>query len=171
VAWSTASHYYNELVANSNVRIRYWRLTVEDLSLATYPSERVNHWEIKCLQGEYEHFGVYWFRYGTPYDKEPVHGLAIYYNDIAQNKVDELTRMLHSNFGGEILRRQARVFLNGSKEFADPRELAKLAGDISARFKGPVEITLEFEEISEDDRQENLINLPPSKLLEIPGIN
>ncbi|MGI0043502.1 MAG: hypothetical protein ACRD47_07305, partial [Nitrososphaeraceae archaeon] len=61
--------------------------------------------------------------------------------------------------------------LNGSKEFADPREIAKLASDISVQFKGPVEITLEFEEISEDDRQENLINLPPSKLLEIPGIN
>ena len=63
------------------------------------------------------------------------------------------------------------MFLNGSKEFADPREIAKLANDISVRFKGPVEITLEFEKISEDDRQENLINLPPSKLLEIPGIN
>ena len=78
--------------------------------------------------------------------------------------------MLHDNFGGEILRRQSRVFLNGSKEFTDPHEIAKLANEISERFKGPVEITIEFEEISKDDRQENLINLPSSKLLEIPGL-
>jgi hypothetical protein len=122
------------------------------------------------LQGEYEHFGVFWFRYGTPYDKEPVHGLAIYYNDVPRNKIDELIDMLHNSFGGEILRRQNRVFLNGSKEFAGPQEIAKLARDISERFKGPVEITIEFEHIPKDDRQENLINLPPSKLLEIPGL-
>lgn len=152
------------------MRIRYWHLTIEDLILANYPLERANHWEIKCLQGEYEHFGVYWFRYGTPYDKEPVHGLAIYYNDVPHKKVDELIEMLHNSFGGEILHRQTRVFLNGSKEFTDPREIAKLANDISERFKGPVEITIEFEEISNNDRQENLINLPPSKLLEIPGL-
>ena len=152
------------------MRIRYWRLTIKDLFLATYPLERANHWEIKCLQGEYEHFGVFWFRYGTPYDKEPVHGLALYYNDIPQNKVDELIDMLHNSFGGEILRRQARVFFNGSKEFADPQEIAKLANDISDRFKGPVEITMEFEGISKDDGQENLINLPSSKLLEIPEL-
>jgi hypothetical protein len=68
------------------------------------------------------------------------------------------------------LRRQSRVFLNGSKEFTDPQEIAKLANDIGERFKGPVEITIEFEEIPKDDRQGNLINLPPSKLLEIPGL-
>jgi hypothetical protein len=62
------------------------------------------------------------------------------------------------------------VFLNGSKEFTDPEEIAKLAVDIGDRFKGPVEITLEFEEISNADRQEDIIKLPSSKLLEIPGL-
>ena len=152
------------------MRIRYWRLTIKDLFLASYPLERANHWEIKCSLGEYEHFGVFWYRYGTPYDKEPVHGLAIYYNDVPKTKVDELIEMLHDSFGGEILRRQSRVFLKGSKEFTDPHEIAKLANNISERFKGAVEITIEFEEISKDDREENLINLPSSKLLEIPGL-
>ena len=152
------------------MRIRYWGLTIEDLLLATYPLERANHWEIKCYQGEYEHFGVFWFRFGTPYDKEPVYGLATYYNDVQKDKINELTEMLHTRFGGEILHRQNRVFLNGSKEFTDPREIAKLANDISERFRGPVEITIEFEKISKDDRQENLIKLPQSKLLEIPGL-
>ena len=166
-----ASPYYTELIANSSMRIRYWRLTIEDLYVATYPSERANHWEIKCMHGEYEHFGVFWFRYGTPYDKEPVHGLAIYYNDVPLKKVDELIEMLHTSYGGEILRRQTRVFLNGSKEFTDPREIAKLADEISKRFGAPVEITIEFEEISQGDRQENLITLPTSKSLEIPGLS
>ena len=152
------------------MRIRYWRLTIGDLLLATYPLEKANHWEIKCLQGEHEHFGVFWFRYGTPYDKEPVHGLAFYYNDVPRDKVEELIEMLSSRFGGEIMYRQTRVFLNGSREFADPREIAKLATDIAERFNGPVEITIEFEDISKDDKQENLINLPPAKLLEIPGL-
>jgi hypothetical protein len=152
------------------MRVRYWRLTVEDLMLATFPPEWANHWEIKCLQGEYEHFGVYWFRYGTPYDKEPIHGLSIYHNEVAQKKVEELIEMLHCRYGGKILRRQTRVFFHGSKEFAEPREIGKLANDISVRFNGPIEITVEFEEISKEDQQQNLINLPSSKLLEIPGI-
>jgi hypothetical protein len=170
VAFYTASHYYTELIAALSMRIRYWHLTTEDMFLAKYPLEWANHWEIKCLQGEYEHFGVFWFRYGTPYDKEPIHGLVVYYNDIPKSKVDELIDMLHSNFGGEILRRQTRVFLNGSKEFTNPQEIAKLAINISERFKGPVEISIEFEEISKDDRKEDIISLPPSKLLEIPGL-
>lgn len=165
-----ASPYYTELIAELNMRIRYWRLTIDDMYLATYPLEKANHWEIKCLLGEYEHFGVFWFKYGAPYDKEPVHGLAIYYNDVPQNKVDELIEMLHSRFGGEILYRQSRVFLNGSREIIDPKEIAKLASDINERFKGPVEITIEFEGIPKDNEQVGIINLPSSKLLEIPGL-
>jgi hypothetical protein len=154
------------------MRARYWRLTVADLMLATFPTKWANHWEIKCIQGEHEHFGVFWYRYGTPYDKEAIHGLSIYYNDISEKKVEESIDLLHSSFGGEILRRQSRVFLNGSKEFAEPREIAQLAQDISVRFDGPVEITVEFDEISKEDQQQqqNLINLPSSKLLEIPGM-
>src|SRR2546428_5000191 len=37
----------------------------------SYPPDKANHWEIKCMQGEYQHFGVFWYRYGTPFDKEP----------------------------------------------------------------------------------------------------
>jgi len=72
------------------MRVRYWRLSVNDLLNSTYPQEKVNHWEIKCLQGEYEHFGVFWFRYGTPFDKELINGISFYYNDISQEKVKEL---------------------------------------------------------------------------------
>ena len=71
------------------MRVRYWRLAVNDLLNSTYPQEKANHWEIKCLQGEYEHFGVFWFRYGTPFDKELINGICFYYNDIPQEKIKE----------------------------------------------------------------------------------
>ena len=45
------------------MRVRYWRLSLNDLRDGTYPIDNVNHWEIKCLQGEHEHFGVFWYRY------------------------------------------------------------------------------------------------------------
>ena len=71
------------------MRVRYWRLNFDDLANAKYPVENVNHWEIKCLQGEYEHFGIFWYKYGTPFDKEPVNGICFYYNDIPLDKVEE----------------------------------------------------------------------------------
>jgi hypothetical protein len=73
------------------MRVRYWRLSITDVLNATYPAEKANHWDIKCMQGEYEHFGVFWYRYGTPFDKEPVHGLCFYYNDVPRKIIDDLT--------------------------------------------------------------------------------
>ena len=46
------------------MRVRYWRLNFDDMKNGSYPIENVNHWEIKCLQGEYQHFGVFWYKYG-----------------------------------------------------------------------------------------------------------
>jgi hypothetical protein len=153
------------------MRVRYWRLSVEDMMKARYPPERAIHWEIKCIQGEYKHFGVFWFKYGTPYDKEPTHGLSAYYNDISQKKIEELIEMIHSKFGGDVLRRQTRVFFQGSKEITEAHEIGNLAAEISARFGGPVEITVEFDGIFKGDQNRILINLPASKLLEVPGIS
>ena len=74
------------------MRIRYWRLGITDVLGANYPAEKVSHWDIKCVVGEYQHFGVFWFKYGTPFDKEPVHGICFYYNEIPQKTVLESSR-------------------------------------------------------------------------------
>ena len=149
--------------------LRYWRLGITDVLSATYPPEKANHWEIKCMQGQYQHFGVFWFRYGTPYDKEPVHGICFYYNDIPQTSVKELLDFLLSRYGGKILYRPSRVFLQGSKEFADPQSVGVLANDISLKFNSPVEITIEFEKVTKEEQENNKFNLPPNKALPIVG--
>jgi hypothetical protein len=151
------------------MRIRYWRLGITDVLEAKYPVEKANHWEIKCILGEYQHFGVFWFRYGAPYDKEPVHGICFYFNEIPKKIVQDLTEFIHLKFGGKVLYRQTRVFLHGSKEFADPKSIGILANELSLKFSVPVEITIELETVTDKEQQESSFNLPSSKALPIVG--
>jgi hypothetical protein len=166
---NSSPHYYYPWILISTLRIRYWRLTIKDILEATYPQDKANHWDIKCLQGEYQHFGVFWFKYGTPFDKEPVHGISFYYNDVSQKTVESLIEFLQTRYGGKVFYRQGRVFLQGSKEFSDPKEIATLANDISVKYNGPVEITVEFEKVTQEEQEKNLFNLPASKALPIVG--
>jgi hypothetical protein len=141
----------------------------DDLLDANYPIEKANHWEIKCTVEEHQHFGVFWYRYGTPYDKEPVHGLSFYYNEIPLQKVQEITDFLHSKAGGKILYRKTRVFLQGSNEFSDPKAIASLANDLSSKFNVPTEITIEFEKVTKEEQEQNRFRLPSNKMLPIAG--
>jgi hypothetical protein len=151
------------------MRARYWRLNINEALNATYPDEKANHWDIKCMQGEYEHFGVFWFRYGTPFDKEPVHGISFYFNDIPQKTIDDLASFLQSKLGGKLLFRQNRGFLQGSKEFANGRSIGMLANELSLKFNAPVELTIEFERIEKEDIDQESFKLPSSKALPIVG--
>ena len=151
------------------MRVRYWRLGINDLLNSSYPTEKSNHWEIKCLQGEYEHFGVFWFRYGTPFDKELINGICFYYNDIPQEKVQKLLDLLHERYGGKVLFRQSRVFLQGAREFCDKKEICTLAKEISDKFNGPIEITVEFEKVTAEEQEQNAFNFPSGKALPIAG--
>ena len=153
------------------MRIRYWHLTIPEILNARYPLDKVNHWEIKCLYGQHEHFGIFWYKYGTPFDKEPVHGICFYYNEIPENIIKELTNYLVAKFGGKILRRQSRVFLEGSKEINDSSNIGQLANEISLKFSIPVEITLEFEKVTKEEVDDNSFNFPQKKALPIVGID
>jgi hypothetical protein len=151
------------------MRVRYWRLGITDVLNADYPVEKANHWDIKCMQGEYEHFGVFWYRYGTPFDKEPIHGICFYHNDIPQKTVQDLIAFLQEKFGGKVLYRQARVFLQGSKEFADGKSVGLLANELSLKFNAPVELTIEFEKATKEEVEQESFKLPSSKALPISG--
>jgi hypothetical protein len=153
------------------MRIRYWHLTISEIFNAKYPLDKVNHWEIKCLYGDYEHFGIFWYKYGTPFDKEPVHGICFYYNEIPEKIIQELINYLISKFNGKILRRKSRVFLEGSKEINDPYNIGQLANDISLKFSIPVEVTLEFEKVTKEEVDDNSFNFPQKKALPIVGID
>jgi hypothetical protein len=151
------------------MRVRYWRLGIADVLEAKYPIEKANHWEIKCMQGEYQHFGVFWYKYGTPYDKEPVHGICMYHNEIQEKTVQDITNFLYSKFGGKILYRQTRAFLQGSKEFTDPKSVGVLANELSLQFNAQVELTIEFEKVTKEEQEQNAFNLPSNKVLPIVG--
>jgi len=153
------------------MRLRYWRLTAEDVLGATYPPEKANHWDIKCMQGEYQHFGVFWYRYGTPFDKEPVHGICFYYNEISEESIKTLKEFLGSKYGGNPIGRKSRVFLQGSQEFSDPQSIGTLAKEISMKFNAPTEITIEFEKVTQQEQERNEFKLPPKKALPITGID
>ena len=153
------------------MRIRYWHLTIFEILNARYPIDKLNHWEIKCLYGDHEHFGIFWYKYGTPFDKEPVHGICFYYNEIPENIIKELTNYLVAKFSGKILRRQSRVFLEGSKEINDSSNIGQLANEISLKFLIPVEITLEFEKVTKEEVDDNSFNFPQKKALPIVGID
>jgi len=153
------------------MRLRYWHLTISEILNANYPLDKVNHWEIKCLYGDYEHFGIFWYKYGTPFDKEPVHGICFYYNEIPEKIIQELINYLISKFNGKILRRQSRVFLEGSKEINDPYNIGQLANEISLKFSIPVEVTLEFEKVTKEEVDDNSFNFPQKKALPIVGVD
>ncbi|HEX5982341.1 MAG TPA: hypothetical protein VFY77_06710, partial [Nitrososphaeraceae archaeon] len=146
-------------------------LTISEILNARYPIDKVNHWEIKCLYGQHEHFGIFWYKYGTPFDKEPVHGICFYYNEIPENIIKELTNYLLAKFSGKILRRQSRVFLEGSKVINDSYNIGQLANEISLKFSIPVEITLEFEKVTKEEVDDNRFNFPQKKALPIVGID
>ncbi|MGD1835344.1 MAG: hypothetical protein ACPKQO_06445 [Nitrososphaeraceae archaeon] len=152
-----------------NMRVRYWHLNITETLNSEYPLEKINHWEIKCLTGEYQHFGVFWYKYGTPFDKEPIKGICFYYNEITENQINELIKFLTGKFQGEILRRQTRVFLKGSKEIMDSKSIGQLANEISLKFNAPVEITIEFEKLLKEEIEENKFNFPEKKALQIVG--
>ena len=153
------------------MRIRYWHLTISEILNARYPLDKVNHWEIKCLYGEHEHFGIFWYKYGPPFDKEPDHGIFFYYNEIPENIIKELLNYLVTKFGGKILRRQSRVFLEGSTEINDSNNIGQLANEISLKFSIPVEITVEFERVTKEEVDDNSFNFPQKKALPIVGID
>ena len=151
------------------MRIRYWRLNTTEVLKANYPVEKVNHWDIKSTIGEYQQFGVFWFKHGTPYDKEPIHGICFYYNEIPQQTVLDLIDFLKSKLGGKVIYKQTRVFLQDSKEFAGSQSIGKLATELSLKFNVTIEITIEFEKVTEKEKVENSLDLPSNKALPIVG--
>jgi hypothetical protein len=149
-------------------RLRYWKLTIEDLRKAKYDPKKVLVWEIKCTKDEQgTHFGVFCYRNGTPWDYTSIHGIVFYHNQITQPEVDKITKFLKDKFGGEPLEKSSRIFLKGSKEIYQPSEIADLAVQLGDTFEGSTELTVELENFTVPEQEQS--NLPSSKILPIPG--
>ena len=65
------------------------------------------------------------------------------------------------------LEKGERVFLKGSKEIYSGADIASLAKEIDSKFNTKSVITIEFQDLTEQEQKES--GLPEAKLLPIPG--
>lgn len=149
-------------------RLRYWKLTVDDLRKAQYDSKKVLIWEIKCTKDDKgTHFGVFCYRNGTPWDYASVHGIVFYHNMILESEVEKITKFLKDRFGGTPATKGSRIFLKDSREIYQPAEIADLAVALGDTFEASTELTVELENFSPSEQEQS--NLPSGKILPIPG--
>ncbi|HWP78208.1 MAG: hypothetical protein AB1299_07400 [Thermoproteota archaeon] len=151
-------------------RYRYWKITADEISKASYDQNKVLNWEIKGIKEPEDQaifIGVFLYRYGTPMDYTPIKGIAFYHNNVEKSEVDEVTKFLKGKFGGESKEKNSRVFLEGSKEIYSGEEIGKLAKEMESKFKLRATISIEFQDITEEERKKS--GLADAKLLPIPG--
>ena len=151
-------------------RSKYWKLTIDEVEKLTYDSNKVLNWEIKCSREPEEDakfIGVFLYRNGTPLGYESVKGIAYFHNNIERNELPEITKFLKKKFDGNDMEKGDRVILKGSKEIYSGKEIADLAKELESKFNTKSVITIEFQDITEEQQKE--AGLPESKLLPIPG--
>ncbi len=150
-------------------RMRYWKLTIEEVEKLTYDESKVLNWEIKCTrepEEEANFVGVFLYKNGTPKDYESVKGITYYYNNIDRKELPGITNFLKNKFGGKDSEKGERVFLEGSKEIYSGKEIAELAQELESKLNAKANITIEFQDISEQEQKDS--GLPEAKLLPIP---
>lgn len=151
-------------------RYRYWKLTADEISNAIYDENKVLNWEIKGVKEPEDQaifIGVFLYRRGTPMDYTPIKGIAFYHNNVEKAQVDQVTKFLKDKFGGSVKEKGSRVFFDGSKEIYSGAEIGKLARQMESSFKLKTSISIEFENITEEERKKS--GLSDAKLLPIPG--
>jgi hypothetical protein len=88
---------------------------------------------------------------------------------VTKNEVGEVTKFLKDKFGGTEKEKGDRMFLVDSKEIYGGKEIGQLAKDLEARFKIKTIISIEFQNLAEEERKKS--GLADAKLLPIPGKN
>ncbi|MEX0861507.1 hypothetical protein [Nitrosopumilus sp.] len=150
-------------------RMRYWKITSDELSGYTYDEKNLLNWEIKCVrepENEAHFIGVFMYRHGTAYDYESVRGICYFHNNIDRKELPTITSFLQGKFGGKDMEKGDRIFLKGSKEIFSAKDIASLAKEMESKFNMKAIISLEFEGITADALK--AAGLPESKLLPIP---
>ena len=150
-------------------RLRYWKLSADELAALSYPEDRILNWDIKCVrppEEEARFVGVFLYRNGTPRGYEPVRGIVYYHNNVPRAELPSITGFLRKRFGGRDEEKGERVFLVGSAEIYGAGEIASLARSLEAELGARATITLEFGGMTEDEARE--AGLPEAKLLPVP---
>ena len=151
-------------------RMRYWKLTIEEVEKLSYDESKVLNWEIKCTrepEEEAKFVGVFLYKNGTPKDYEAVKGITYYYNNIERNELSGITKFLKNKFGGKDVEKGERIFLEDSKEIYSGKDIAELAEELQSKLNAKTVITIEFQDISEQEQKDS--GLPEAKLLPIPS--
>jgi len=150
-------------------RMRYWKLTIDEVEKLTYDESKVLNWEIKFTREPEEDakfIGVFQYRKGTPKDYEQVKGITYYYNNIDRDEIPGITKFLKNKFGGKDIEKGERVFLEGSNEIYSGKEIAGLGKELESQLNAKAVISIEFQDISEQEQKD--AGLPEEKLLPIP---
>lgn len=152
------------------VRLRYWKISPDELDEITYPADKLLNWDIKCTrepEEEARFIGVFLYRNGAALDYTPVKGIVYYHNNISRDELPSITKFLKDKFGGEEFEKGERIFLKNSDEIFSAKEIASLAKELESHLNAKAIITLEFQDLTEEAAKE--AGLPEAKLLPIPG--
>ena len=151
-------------------RLRYWKLTADEMDGFTYDQSKLLNWEIKCVrepEDEAHFIGVFMYKNGTAYDYESVKGICYFHNNIDRKELPSITSFLQEKFGGKEMEKGERIFLKDSKEIYSSKDIATLAKSMEQKFKTKAIISLEFQDLSLEELKN--AGLPEAKLLPIPG--
>ena len=150
-------------------RMRYWKITAEELASYSYDESNLLNWEIKCVrepEDEAIFIGVFMYRKGTAYDYESVKGICYFHNNIDRKELSSITSFLQGKFNGKEMEKGDRIFLKDSKEIYSAKDISDLAKEMESKFNTKAIISLEFEGITAEQLKE--AGLPEAKLLPIP---
>ena len=150
-------------------KFRYWKLTYGDVEKLTYDSSKILNWEIKCIrepEDEAKFIGVFLYRNGTPHDYESKKGIVYYHNNIDRNELPAITKFLKNKFNGNIVEKSERIFLEGSKEIYEPRDIASLAKELEGELNANPVISMELDDTTQEQLKE--WGFPEANLLPIP---
>ncbi|MFB5645468.1 MAG: hypothetical protein ACE5R3_02585 [Nitrosopumilaceae archaeon] len=149
---------------------RYWKLTADEMESFSYDESKLLNWEIKGIREPEENaifIGVFLYRKGTPMDYNPIKGICYFHNNLPRTELPNITKFLKNKFGGKEKEKGDRIFLEDSKEIYSAKDIASLAKELESNFNTKAVISLEFENLTDDERKES--GLPDAKLLPIPG--
>ena len=150
-------------------KFRYWKLTYDYVESLSYNPDKILNWEIKCVREPEEDaifIGIFLYRNGTPLDYESKKGIVYYYNNIDRSELSSITKFLKSKFDGQAVEKGERIFLEGSKEIYDPKEIASLAKELETQLNANPIISMELDDTTQEQLKE--WGFPEAKLLPIP---
>ena len=152
------------------VKLRYWKLTSDEVKKLTHDTDKILNWEIKGVkepEADAKFIGIFLYRHGTPYDYDTINGIVYYHNNIDRKELPHITKFLKKRFGGEEIEKGERIFLKNSKEIYTGKEIGELAEVFDAEFNTKSVISIELTDATQEELKE--WGYPASKLLPIPG--